>query len=195
MDKRALRRAMLSLRNGMSLQERADASRRIVSRILASERYRESQVIFAFVPFGSEVDIRPLFAAAQAKGKTVLIPKALAGEKRLLLYHFAGWEKLLPGAYGILEPDEAVSRPADPRTVDYVIVPGVAFDRKGGRLGYGGGYYDRFFALLPKLPWRVGVCFAQQVVPCVPLDPHDVRVDELITEKAAYACEHRPTQA
>ncbi len=93
---------------------------------------------------------------------------------------------LKQGVYGIMEPDPEKAEEADVSLLEAVVVPGVAFDRHGGRMGYGGGFYDRFLAGLDRLPFLVGVGFSMQVVEHVPLEPHDIRLDGIVTEKGYF---------
>lgn len=90
---------------------------------------------------------------------------------------------LKQGVYGIWEPDPDQAEKADLSRLEAILVPGVAFDSRGGRMGYGGGYYDRFLATLEKLPFLAGVGFGMQVVEEVPLEPHDILLDALVCEK------------
>jgi len=109
------------------------------------------------------------------KGKTVLVPHT---EEEIKLVKFTSWNDLKPGKFGILEPRTKIKRQKSP---DVVIVPGVAFDLQGYRIGYGKGYYDR---LLKKLKAkRIGICFDIQIIEKIPKHGHDERLDSVITEK------------
>ncbi|MBC7325946.1 MAG: 5-formyltetrahydrofolate cyclo-ligase, partial [Moorella sp. (in: Bacteria)] len=118
-----------------------------------------------------------------AGGKRVAVPLCIREGRRLIaseVFAFPG--DLEPGTWGILEPKKENLRPLAPDLIDLVIVPGVAFDRAGNRLGYGAGYYDRFLATLRPGARCIAVGFAEQIVPDVYAEPHDRRVDMIVTD-------------
>lgn len=187
--KRELRKSMLSLRGSLSSQHRKEWSSRIIDHFLAWETYSQSKVIAMYLPFGDEADISPLVEHAHLAGKTVVIPKVYKVVKRMEFYQFTGWGNLMAGPYGIREPDPLRAPLVMSRDLELIITPGVAFDRRGGRLGYGGGYYDRYFARMESeserdgaLPPRVGVGFDMQIVERVPTDQFDFLLTHLVTE-------------
>ncbi len=181
MDKKSLRRKILSIREALAPQKRKEFSWRITNYLLESPYYQKAQKILLYASFGSEVETGELIAKTLKEGKEVYLPRTLTKEKRLALHRLFDLQELKPGAYGILEPPEE-NPEIDPQELDLIVTPGVAFDRRGGRLGYGGGYYDRLFAQAPKAQ-RIGLAFSCQVVEELPLEPHDVRVQALVTEK------------
>ncbi len=137
-----------------------------------------------FISFGSEVDTRIMVEETMRRGKVVLAPKALPKTRELIPSEIIDWdEDLAPGAYNIPEPREDRLKPYAPETIDLLLVPGVAFDQKGNRLGYGGGYYDRFFSLLKPDTPLVAMVFDLQIQPQVPVDEWDRRVDCVITDE------------
>jgi 5-formyltetrahydrofolate cyclo-ligase len=137
-----------------------------------------------FVSFGSEVDTRPMVEETIRRGKTALAPKAVPQSRELIPSCILDWESdLMPGYYNIPEPRAGALRPYAPEQIDLLIVPGVAFDLKGNRLGYGGGYYDRFFSLLKPGTPLVALVFELQIVPEVPIDEWDRPVDFVITDQ------------
>ncbi len=115
-------------------------------------------------------------------GKELALPR-VDGE-RVVAYWVRGIGELTAGAFGILEP--APEAPSAGKVFDLILVPGLAFDRHGGRLGRGRGYYDRFLPGCRGM--RVGVCLAEQVVPHVPVEPHDARMDYLLTPDGVIVC-------
>lgn len=181
-DKTHIRQKILAARTRMSNEEKSKASARIVEKLIQHSLFEESQVIFTFVPFGHEVDIRPFLFEAEKKGKEVLIPRTHTEQRRMQLFRFQGGDDLISGANGIPEPNATKEEWTNLKDIDTILVPGVAFDRNGGRIGYGGGYYDRFFVRDSPHARRVAPCFSCQVVSDVPTEPHDIRVHELITE-------------
>lgn len=179
--KRVLREQVIAARDALDPQDRASASQAIAARVCALTSFRDARCILLTLPFRSEWDTRPLFAAALAGGKTIALPR-VNGETRMLDLHgvidlAAG---TAPGYRGIPEPSATLPR-IDIRDIDWVLVPGVAFNVAGRRLGYGGGYYDRLLALLTPGTPRVAGAYDLQVVPHVPAAPHDLMVDTIAT--------------
>lgn len=187
-NKKELRKRMISLREKQSQTDRKRWSRQIVDYVLQWDLYRQADTLALFLPFGHEVDIAPLVDKAVEAGKTALIPKVDKEANELRFYCFTDWDQLVPGPFGIREPDSSRAEPGRLRDIQLIVTPGLAFDRYGGRLGYGGGFYDRFFSRLlaesgNRLPPRAGVGFEIQVVERIPMQPYDVPITHLITEK------------
>ncbi len=181
-EKRALRRRILSRRDALdadTLERRSAAIRQSLGKI---EAYRNARTVHLFVPFGSELDTRPILEDLWARKVRAVLPR-VAAHRQLDHLAVTGWDDLEPGAYSIPEP-VAPCQAVDPEGVDLILVPGVAFDRQGGRLGYGGGYYDRFLEACPAP--RVALAFDLQMVEEVPREDHDLGVHEIITEKKNY---------
>ncbi|MDP8900968.1 MAG: 5-formyltetrahydrofolate cyclo-ligase [Actinomycetota bacterium] len=184
--KATLRRVVLRRRDALTEGERAHRSARIVATILDLPAYRDAGVVLAYASFGTELRTDELLRRVLADGKTLLLPRV--GRDGLGLYEvrdLAG--DLKPGTWNIREPVPDRCPLADPRGVNLALIPGVAFDRRGRRLGYGGGFYDRLLAggLREATP-RVSGAFEVQVVDEVPVDPHDAPVDLVVTEDRAY---------
>lgn len=139
--------------------------------------YEAAGTVMAFVGAKGEPDTDPLFARLARDGKQLLLPRVQDGE----IVVCSGDDPRAPSGFGISEPT-GPALPLD--VVQFVIVPGLAFTADGARLGYGGGFYDRFLGRLaqecPAVP-NVGVCFAEQLVDTLPLEPHDIRVQRVIS--------------
>ena len=155
-------------------QEQLSAmSEDVVTRL--KQRTTDYQTIMAYWPLPDEVDIRPLLAHLVAEGRTVLLPKVLDDE-RMELRRYSSEADLAEGAFHIMEP---VGEPyTDYDKIDVVLVPGMAFDAAGHRLGRGRGYYDRFLSAHSHL-YKIGVCFPFQRVAEVPTEEHDICVDDI----------------
>jgi 5-formyltetrahydrofolate cyclo-ligase len=148
------------------------------------------------VSFRSEVDTAPFIEQAWSQGITVLVPRCIPSTREMELYQFTGWDELQPGAYGIMEPSPGKARLWTEGVLPgAVLVPGLAFDRQGGRLGYGGGYYDRYYERTlhchiadgQELPYWLGLSFESQIVQGgIPSERHDIRLDGVFTERAIY---------
>ena len=179
--KRALRAAALAVRRQLRPAERARASVELSRRLEALPELRPVRTALLYAPAPEEPDLTPLTAALRGRGVTTLLPR-VRGE-HLELVATTSSHQLVSGFRGILEPP---GRAEDPRIVDAAFVPGVAFDLHGGRLGQGGGHYDRLLAELDESVVRIGVAFACQIVPAVIREPHDEPVDLVVTERAAH---------
>jgi 5-formyltetrahydrofolate cyclo-ligase len=180
--KQQLRSRIMEERKAIPDKRRSALSAQACSYLEQLEELKNARAIMAFHPFGAELDILPFVDQARARGQEVWLPLTLTAEKRLVPYRYSGPEMLKQGVYGIWEPDPTRAEKAELSMLDAVLVPGVAFDLRGGRMGYGGGFYDRFLAALPRRPFLVGVAFSMQVVDEVPREPHDIGLDGLVTE-------------
>ncbi|MFO1395795.1 MAG: 5-formyltetrahydrofolate cyclo-ligase [Burkholderiales bacterium] len=180
--KRTMRNAVIAARDAMPDPVREAASATIAQRIAALPSFAAARCLLLTLPFRSEWDTRPLIAAAHAQGKTVVLPRVDDAARMLDVHVVRDVERdTAPGFRGIPEPAETLPR-VELRAIDWVLVPGVAFDVAGRRLGYGGGYYDRLLALLDAHAQRVAGAFDLQVVAAVPAAPHDLVVDLIVTE-------------
>ncbi|MFY0545922.1 5-formyltetrahydrofolate cyclo-ligase [Brevibacillus sp. H7] len=187
--KQLLRRKKLGVRAALSQEVRAIYSCQAAKHLLAFEPLAKSRAVLAFYPFREEIDIRPFLEAASKRGQEVWLPLTVPSERRMIPYRYTGPDVLRQGAYGIFEPDPSIAEQADLARLEAVIVPGVAFDRRGGRLGYGAGYYDRFLSLLSKKPLLIGCAFSCQLEEHIPMEPHDFRMDYIATEAGVRQAE------
>ena len=144
--------------------------------IIQHPRIVASQTVLAYSALPDEVPTQELLDQLVEQGKTVLLPHVVS-DTDMLLRRYTGKHDLQEGAYGILEPTGELF--TDYTAINVAIVPGMAFDAGGHRLGRGKGYYDRFLSRVPYL-YKVGVCFSWQMVDYVPYDEHDVVMDEVI---------------
>lgn len=194
--KQTLRLAMASRRDELSEEERAERSQQACGYASELMKRLESKSMMIYVPFRSELDSRPLIEWAWEQGVHVIIPRSTPEHRSMELYELHGWNELVPGAYGIWEPDPSRSQKWMKGNPDIIWVPGLAFDRKGGRLGYGGGYYDRLSdrlakeeqnnVHLPREPLWMGIAYEVQVVEHVPMEDHDRVLDGLVTERGHF---------
>ena len=175
-DKKDLRKRLRKIRDAMPAEERERADRMIFERLLSLEGFCSASWIYSFVSFGSEPDTRELIRYCLNIGKKVAVPRI--EKKEMNFYRIRSWDELAPGIWGIPEPKEG-AEPAD--EPGFMLVPGLAFDRKGFRLGYGGGYYDRYLAGHDGFS-TAGTAYALQLVDNLPLGQYDLPVDRIITE-------------
>ena len=180
-QKARLRERLKQKRRRLSQDQRLEFDRAIHKRLL--EQVEPADPVFCYVSAGDEVNTHPIIDRLRQLGKTVLVPKIVNKEK-IIAVRFTGWEKLRIGQLGILSPrsdSEWQSR------IDLCITPGLGFTPDGNRLGFGKGYYDKWFAAHPDTA-RIALCYECQVVDTIPTTETDVAMDQIITEKRLIAC-------
>ena len=175
-SKKALRQ-MIRLRK----QEHSAAESSALLAALQSEsHFDNARTLLLYSALPDEVQINPLFDGLIAQGKTILLPRVVSDtDMELRLY--TGADSLQPGAFGIMEPTGPLY--TDYAAIDVAVIPGMAFDADGHRLGRGKGYYDRFLPLIPRA-YKIGLCFPWQLVDEVPSDAHDIMMDGVISQSA-----------
>ncbi len=161
----------------LSQAEHATASAMISDHVIGSSRWTQSTTVALFHPLSGEVDLRQLW---DCRGDRRIALPAVTG-KDLEFRWVRDLCDLTKGAFGIMEPP-ADAEPIDVATIEMILVPGLAFDRMGGRLGRGAGFYDRQLQSIPR-ERCVGVGFSLQMVPSVPREPHDVKLGAVVTEE------------
>lgn len=182
LEKQRLRKRILEQRDRQSPAYRAEQSVLISEKLLSMNEYIAANVIAGFVSFGSEIDMARFMTCALEDGKKIALPRVRKNENRVVFHCWSGsYKDLVPGAWGIQEPDPHRSREVELTQIDFVLVPGVAFSESRHRMGYGGGYYDRVITGLAPHAVTVAPIFPMQIVAHVPLESHDRRVDWLIT--------------
>jgi 5-formyltetrahydrofolate cyclo-ligase len=184
--KRAVRARVLTRRDELDPAERALRGELVVARFLSLPEVAAARTVMVFWSFGSEVPMDPLIGRLVDSGVTVALPKIAGGQLEPRTWRPG--EPVTDTHFGAREP--AAGALVDPAAIDVVAVPGVAFDREGGRVGYGGGYYDRFLPSTPAL--RVAVAFAVQLeAERLPLASFDLGVDVVVTESETIRCAPR----
>lgn len=178
-DKRRLRARVRALRDALPAGERDRASAAIAEGVLSLPEVARARAAMVFASFGSEVATGPIVEGLIGLGARVVLPRVEGGD--LVAIEYRPGDPLVVAAFGMPEP--AVAEVVDAADVDVAVTPGLAFDRRGYRVGYGGGFYDRFFAAAPSGLAKVGVCFDVQLVDEVPHGPLDVRVDVVVTDR------------
>jgi 5-formyltetrahydrofolate cyclo-ligase len=183
-DKEALRARMRAARAAIDPQERSRLATEVERRLLVLPEVAAAGTILLFYSFGSEVDTSGVAQHVHRAGKRLLLPYLEAGGMEAA--EVLPGDALTPSTYGPKEPSRRVAVEAE--DVDLVITPGLAFDREGHRLGYGGGYYDRYLARLRPDATRVGIGFSMQVLDEVPAGPSDERVHLVVTDAEVIDC-------
>jgi 5-formyltetrahydrofolate cyclo-ligase len=184
-DGHHLRKTILAARDRLTEAEIAARSEAIAHRLLALPELESSGTICIYVSFRSEVRTLPLIRTLLAREKRVVVPLTRIKEKRLDLISLSDPDQdLVPGYCNIPEPRRELlpQRLVEPEQLDLVVLPGSVFDERGGRFGYGGGYYDRLLAGIPRAT-RVALAFEMQMVGSLPLAEHDQLLDRIVTEK------------
>lgn len=172
MDKKALRQKIREQKRAMTQQQIDEASQRLTALFLATPQYQEAKTIYGYLPYNQEVRTYALLEQALADGKRVAVPKVYGDEMEFIyLSDLAAVEK---GYSGIPEPiaDEPIAH--DPTAL--VLMPGLAFDRQGHRIGYGGGYYDKYLSREPGHP-TIALCYEFQLLPQIDTEEFDIPVD------------------
>jgi len=178
-------------KNRVAQKDKDDLSRAICGRFMALPAYQAAKTVMWYVDAGSEVRTRHTLPEALTHGKRVVVPWCVVETNTLELFLLEDMSELVEGAYKILEPKDDLRRlPAkvvQPEELDLVMVPGTAFDPRGGRMGQGKGYYDRLLARArPDAP-LVALAFDCQLFDEIPVAGHDVFMDEVLTETRAIA--------
>ncbi len=181
-NKKDIRRFILEQRDKLEPDIKKELDKKIFSELIDSEAYKNASVIFVFVNFKSEVDTHEIIKQALKDSKTICVPKINTKEREMEIFKINSLEELKEGYYGILEPGEDCPA-VNSNDIDLVLMPGAAFDRQGGRIGYGGGFYDRFLSRMNKKVDKIALAFDFQILDRVPMDEFDVRVDGIVTNE------------
>jgi len=190
-QKSCLRDAALARRDALEIDDRLEWDPAITERVLAvlsgSDRIAPHGPVSAYWPMRSEADPRPILEVLHASGLSLCLPAIV--EKRMIFRRWAPWEPIVPGGFGTLvpEPQQPQVNPA------ILIVPLAAFDRRGYRIGYGKGYYDRALSELRALSefgpvFSIGIGYSAQEIEAVPDETHDQRLDWIVTERETIRC-------
>lgn len=175
MNKQALRAQIREKKRAMTEEEIVSRSMALTEKFLSTDAYRQAKTIYGYLSYNQEVRTGPLLAQALKDGKAVAVPKVCGEEMRFIL--MTDLDAVAKGYAGIPEPIADGPIAQDPTAL--VLMPGLAFDRQGRRLGYGGGFYDKFLAAEPNHP-KIALCYDFQLLPALETDSHDIPVDLVI---------------
>lgn len=188
LDKKALRKAMIEERRKLSNEENIQKSMDIRNKLFNLEKYKKSNFIFTFISTDEEVDTHNIIKESINMGKRIGVPITVPKERKLLVSEVKNFEtELEMGYYDILSPKKDFIREVSPNVIDIVLVPGLIFTKDGYRVGYGGGYYDRFLSQIEDVI-KIGICFDMQITEEIPTDQYDIPVDYIITEERIIDC-------
>lgn len=182
MDKKDLRRILKTKLNEMDEIQRIEQSKIICSSLVSLKEFKSAGVIMIFLSLPHEVDTASIILKAWQQGKVVAVPKISWQQRHMIPIQINSLETgFSTDGYGLKNPVTGVPVPIE--DIDIVITPGLGFDKKGNRLGRGGGYFDRFFANSTLRAFKCAICYSQQVVDEVPMDETDIAIDCLVTDK------------
>jgi 5-formyltetrahydrofolate cyclo-ligase len=174
--------------NRQAQPDKDEISHAICEKFAALPEYQAARSVMFYIDVRSEVRTRHYFATALGHGKQIVVPYCV--ERDLELFHLESMDELSVGMYKILEPRaelrEAPNKKIDVKTLDLIMVPGVAFDRRGARMGHGFGYYDKLLEHARRDTPLVALAFECQLFPEIPTQSHDIFMDKIITEAAIY---------
>ncbi|MCU0562955.1 MAG: 5-formyltetrahydrofolate cyclo-ligase [Desulfobacterales bacterium] len=182
--KEQIRKDMAKAVNGLTERQRTEKTRAIESRLFDFANFLEARIVLLYVDSDCEVRTKSILRRAYAFNKIVVLPGFDGERRKMTILKVDNLDKdLQPGARGVLEPNPERCKPVPLNKVDIAIIPGQAFDEKGGRVGSGRGYYDRFIPELPATTRKVALAFEEQILPLIPTESHDRHVDIIITDK------------
>ena len=186
--KSKIRKDMITTLESLSENEIALKTRKIENRLFDFANFVEANITMLYISCSGEVSSHNIITYCMDYRKIIVLPAFDPQKFRIRLYKIDNIEKdLKPGPRGMLEPDTARCKPVPIECLDIAIIPGTAFDEKGGRIGSGEGYYDRFIPKLPITTRKVSIAFEDQIIPQIPMESHDKHVDIIITnERTIY---------
>ena len=179
--KSLLRQQLRQERDLIPFAVRQSKSESVARRLFDLPLLATAKTVMGFISFSSEVDTTPILARLVRYKKYVLVPYVYDGQLHPVLYDAAG--EMERNEYGILEPVQ--KRMIPPDLIDVILVPGLGFDRRGGRIGYGKGFYDRFLRTLPASTVVIGIGFDEQIKDELPVEPHDQQVGIVVSDSEA----------
>ena len=177
-----IRKFILAKRNALAKKQINEKSAKISKKLFSLPEFKRAKTIFTYVSFGSEAGTREIIGKSIALGKIVAVPIADFKKKKLEIVQFTSFSSLKKSKFGIPEPDSKKAKWIPASQIDLVVVPGVAFDLKRNRIGYGKGFYDAFLSKHRKLR-NIGLAFDLQVLGKIPAGKKDKKVMKIITEK------------
>ena len=182
MDKKIVRKEVLHTRNNMSNELRKLKDKLIYDLFTNSDLYKKAKDIFIYVSFGSEVSTHEIINKALRDKKNIYVPKTDINKKEMIAVKIHSFTELNVDNYGILEPI-SVDKEKIASDFDTIVMPGVAFDKEGNRIGYGGGYYDKYLEKNIFKAKKIALAYEEQILEKIETDYHDIKVDFIINTK------------
>jgi 5-formyltetrahydrofolate cyclo-ligase len=182
--KEQIRKDIAKAINGVTEKQRAEKTKAIEARLFGFANFLEARIVLLYIDRENEVRSKNILKGAYAFNKIVVLPAFEDERHKVSVFKVDHPEKdLLAGPRGVAQPNPARCKPVPLQKIDIAIIPGLAFDEKGARIGSGQGYYDRFIPDLPATTRKVALAFEEQIIPQAPTEPHDKHVDIIITDK------------
>jgi len=189
MSKDEIRKRILSLRDTQTEEEIISNSKLIQKKLFNIPEFKKAKTILFYVATRAEVRTGQMIKQALKQGKRVIVPISDLRNRELILSELKDFdEELEPGTFNIPEPKKEFFRPVSSKEIDLVIVPGIAFDKDGDRIGYGMGFYDKFLSSFKEHVPAIGLAYELQMVDDIPVDDKDVTVDKIVTEEKIIEC-------
>ncbi|WP_195954078.1 5-formyltetrahydrofolate cyclo-ligase [Clostridium saudiense] len=182
MDKNYLRKEMLKIRDDIEVVLKKQYDDIIFKRLINSDNYKNSNKIFTYISFGSEVDTKEFIKYALSDNKEIYVPKTDKIKKEMVAIRISSLDNMSVDKWGILEP-KTVEKDKIGEEFDLVIMPGVAFDRVGNRIGYGGGYYDKYISNKNIKCPKFALAYDFQIVDKIQVEEHDIKTEGVMTNK------------
>jgi len=187
--KQQIREEILQKRKNLSKEEVNIKSKPIKENFYSLGCFKKAKNILFYVSYGNEADTQNIIGELlEKKDKKILIPYIMEDNPILQVSEIKDFNDLEPKAFGILETKENKINNFNPDDIDLIIIPGIAFDRNGHRIGHGNGYYDKFLSSLKRNPVKIALAFDFQIVDKIDNEEHDVPIDIIITEKEIIHC-------
>lgn len=179
MNKKELRQYIKEIRSSVNQEQKNYLDNLIYEKTINSDFYKSSKFIFIYVSFGNEVDTHRIINYSLANNKIICVPKIINKKEGMKAVIIQSINELQLSSFGILEPED-FQNSVDPKEIDLLFIPGLAFDNKGGRIGYGAGYYDRYLKTVREDAYKVGLAYDFQIIPSVPMETYDTFIDDII---------------
>lgn len=182
LSKKELRSFVDAKREKLSSAEKYSMDNCIFEKVIDHKSYVSANVLFIYVSYKNEVNTHNIIKHALENNKILCVPKIISLREGMKAIRIRSFDDLKEGKYGILEPELDEEKIISPEYIDLLLMPGVAFDFNGGRVGYGGGFYDRFLNQVRGDSKKIALAYSFQIFDKVPMDESDMRIDEVITD-------------
>lgn len=177
-----MRKEMTKKRKEFVSSNKYKFDKSILENLIETNEFKNANTVFVYVSYNNEVDTHEIIKECIKDGKKVCVPKVISKIEGMKAIEIRAFDELKPGAYGILEPT-SFDKCLYEEDIDLILLPGLAFDNNGGRLGYGGGFYDKFLRKTSKHSKKIGLAYDIQIVNNVPREDFDEKVNMVITDK------------
>ncbi|KAF0091757.1 MAG: 5-formyltetrahydrofolate cyclo-ligase [Fusobacteria bacterium] len=189
-QKKEVRKSIQLIKRNLTDEYLSSASKKITNDLIKTKAFIKANTIMCYLSFGTEVNTAPIINECYKQGKTILIPIIMSNADGTSYMEASELIDpnidLAPGTMGILEPKESSIRIKDPKTIDLIVIPGLAFDKNGNRLGYGAGYYDYYLKRVRDDCYQLAISFSCQLVSSIPTEEHDRSIPHILTERGLY---------